>query len=97
MSSPPAYCEPCKEYVPALDLPEHLRQHVTNVADLEETLRSIRDLALAGVGNAAGVVARGRDQLETAVAEARAAGASWTQIGKAAGISRQSARERWSR
>lgn len=97
MSSPPTYCIPCQEYVPALELPAHLREHVDNVADLEETLRSIRELALAGIGNAAAVVTRGRDALETAVAEARAAGASWTEVGKAAGISRQAAREKWSR
>ncbi|WP_208544500.1 hypothetical protein [Saccharomonospora piscinae] len=37
-----------------------------------------------------------RDQITAAVAHARTAGASWERIGAAAGISRQSAHERWS-
>ena len=38
--------------------------------------------------------AAGRD-LDDAVREARASGASWADIGRAVGITRQSARERW--
>jgi hypothetical protein len=34
-------------------------------------------------------------RLDNAVAEARAAGATWEQIGRAAGITRQSAWQRW--
>jgi hypothetical protein len=34
-------------------------------------------------------------QLDDAVTEARAGGASWTTIGRAAGMTRQSAHERW--
>jgi hypothetical protein len=36
-----------------------------------------------------------RAELDTAVIDARAAGTSWERIGAAAGISRQSAHERW--
>lgn len=97
MTSPPTYCMACRRDVPALDLADHLREHVTDVDQLEDALREIRGLALAGVGNAAGAVARGREALDQAVAEARAAGASWTEVGKAAGMTRQSAQERWSR
>lgn len=49
-----------------------------------------------------GVEAAARDhkqagaRLDKTVAAARAAGASWADIGRAAGISRQSAHERWS-
>lgn len=50
---------------------------------------------LAGVAAAAHAVAQARRQLDTAVAMARVAGASWADVGKAAGISRQSAHERW--
>ncbi|MBT2586464.1 hypothetical protein [Arthrobacter sp. ISL-95] len=34
-------------------------------------------------------------RLDRTVAAAKAAGASWTDIGRAAGISRQAAHERW--
>jgi hypothetical protein len=40
-------------------------------------------------------IARAHDELGDAVARARAAGASWTVIGAAAGMTRQSAHERW--
>lgn len=34
-------------------------------------------------------------QLDEAVVTARAAGASWSEVGRAAGMTRQSAHERW--
>ncbi|WP_084797571.1 hypothetical protein [Pseudonocardia sp. Ae706_Ps2] len=59
-----------------------------------------RDLlaqALPGlaVHDAAVRLAEIREELDTAVGLARAAGASWTVIGNAAGLTRQSAHERW--
>lgn len=39
--------------------------------------------------------ATGRGPVEQAVRQAREAGASWTAVGRAAGITRQSAHERW--
>lgn len=47
------------------------------------------------VHDAAQELAAARETLDQAVATARASGASWTLIGKAAGITRQSAHERW--
>lgn len=47
------------------------------------------------VHDAAQDLAGAREALDQAVATARAAGASWTVIGKAAGLTRQSAHERW--
>lgn len=41
-------------------------------------------------------IAQAQDDLVDAVSMARAAGASWTVIGEAAGITRRSASERWS-
>lgn len=49
----------------------------------------------APVRRAAGQVARAQARLDAAVREARAAGASWAEIGDAAGMTRQSAHERW--
>ncbi|MDN5920815.1 MAG: hypothetical protein L0I76_37890 [Pseudonocardia sp.] len=40
-------------------------------------------------------IARAQERLPEAVGRARAAGASWTRIGAAAGMTRQSAHERW--
>jgi hypothetical protein len=42
-------------------------------------------------------VQHARARLDEAVASARSAGASWESIGEAAGMSRQSAHERWGR
>ncbi|WP_404316273.1 AsnC family protein [Prescottella equi] len=51
--------------------------------------------ALAAVAAAATEARKARLRLDTVVAEARAVGASWADIGRAAEISRQSAHERW--
>lgn len=40
-------------------------------------------------------IADAHDRLEAAVRDARADGATWAQIGAAAGITRQAAHERW--
>ncbi|HEY3561806.1 MAG TPA: hypothetical protein VGL05_30280 [Kribbella sp.] len=50
---------------------------------------------LVDVRAAAAAVELARDGLNAAVAAARAAGASWEAVGDAAGITRQSAHERW--
>lgn len=47
------------------------------------------------VHDAAARLVEAREELDTAVGRARAAGASWTVIGDAAGLTRQSAHERW--
>jgi hypothetical protein len=76
------------EHAPLFDLsPEQLR------AALQEVHRQ----AVTDVGAAAEAHKSSADALDRAVNAARAAGASWTEIGRAAGIARQSARERWSR
>lgn len=67
--------------------PEELR------AALEEVHRqSLIDLSSAAEANT-----RARADLDGAVSRARAAGASWGDIGRACGMARSSARERWSR
>jgi len=48
-------------------------------------------------GRAAVAASRARQALDDAVRQARDNGASWTEIGRAAGMSRQSAHERWGR
>lgn len=52
-----------------------------------------RALSLVAAGAAAVIAAE--SQLRQAVEHARGAGASWTDVGKAAGLSRQGARQRW--
>ncbi|WP_072713667.1 hypothetical protein [Rhodococcus rhodnii] len=51
--------------------------------------------SLSAVATAAADARQSRSRLDGVVAEARALGASWADIGRAAGISRQSAHERW--
>ena len=53
--------------------------------------------ALASISATRDQLANLEQQLTTAVAHARAQGASWEAIGRAAGMSRQSAHERWGR
>jgi hypothetical protein len=52
-------------------------------------------MLVAAVGLAAGEYARAGERLTAAVAEARAAGSTWAEIGAAVGITRQAAQERW--
>lgn len=51
--------------------------------------------AILGVYAAARENRQAGHRLDKTVAAAEAAGASWTDIGRAAGISRQAAHERW--
>lgn len=52
---------------------------------------------ISAVQEAASEAAAARRRLDDAVAVARAGGASWTEIGQATGMTRQSAHERWGR
>lgn len=52
-------------------------------------------MRLEDVADAAAKAAEAAKELDEAVAEARAAGATWADVGRAVGITRQSARERW--
>ncbi len=51
--------------------------------------------ALAEVEAAAAAASQAKLRLDSAVALARHSGASWADIGRAAGMARQSAQERW--
>lgn len=51
--------------------------------------------ALVEVKAAAGAAASVKERLDAAVTLARHSGASWADIGRAAGMARQSAQERW--
>lgn len=53
------------------------------------------DAAVQAVGGACQNVKAALAVLDDAVVAARAAGATWSQIGMATGMSRQSAHERW--
>jgi hypothetical protein len=64
-------------------------------AHIEEELRSSTSKAIEGVAEWAAALAKTSDSLTQAVAAARAAGASWGDVGRAVGVSRQAARQRW--
>lgn len=93
----PTTCLACGDTLEPAEVREHLQGHQVSTANLEELLQTIRNESLTDVGTAAATAREGRELLDQAVASARATGASWTEIGQAAGMTRQSARERWSR
>lgn len=66
-------------------------------AELEELLSEQTRLAVQSVQEAAANLHRDGVALDRAVAAARSAGASWADIGRAVGITRQSAQARWTR
>lgn len=53
------------------------------------------DAALEALGRSCTEVRAATQRLEDAVLAARSAGATWAQIGDAAGVTRQAAHERW--
>jgi hypothetical protein len=90
-------------------VPGQLDLDVPDRADLERELANVREQAeriavqmseftvraVDRVAAAAAAYAGAGEQLDKAVAEARGMGATWEQIGRAAGITRQSAWSRW--
>jgi len=65
------------------------------VIDLWRSEHGFGTDALAGVAAAAAAAADAKEWLDSTVALARQSGASWAEIGRAAGMARQSAQERW--
>jgi len=59
--------------------------------------RKLPGAELARLGNAARRLAEAAAAMGEAAAGARRAGASWAQIGNAAGVTRQAAQQRWRR
>lgn len=57
--------------------------------------RALPGAELSALIVAAGVLEQAEAQVAQAVAAARAAGASWSQVGDAVGVSRQGAQQRW--
>lgn len=57
--------------------------------------RPVPGVELAGLIDAAHAVAEAEHHLARAARAARRAGATWTQIGDAAGVTRQAAQQRW--
>lgn len=78
---------------------------VAYATDREDVEAAARDLwraehafsqdALDEVESASRLVADARQRLDAAVAFARHGGATWAEVGRAAGMTRQSAQERW--
>lgn len=65
------------------------------VADLWRSEHLFTAGTLEDVAAAADAISAARARLDSAVAMARHGGASWADIGRAAGMTRQSAQERW--
>jgi hypothetical protein len=80
---------PSTEYALA---PEEVEEHC--MAEWERHLRIA--LPVLAIHDLTRQIAQAHDDLVQAVCAARSAGVSWTMIGEAAGITGQSAHERWS-
>ena len=66
-------------------------------AELEELLHEQTRLAVQSVADTAAALGQAGEALDRAVRAARNAGASWADIARAAGMSRQAAQQRWGR
>ncbi|MGP0224069.1 hypothetical protein [Paenarthrobacter sp. NCHU4564] len=83
-----------KEYCPLGDA-AYVSGPVEDAVQDEWMIHIAPSEALLGVEAAAREHRQALHRLDKTVAAAKAAGASWADIGRAAGISRQSAHERW--
>ena len=83
-----------KEYVPVGEFAD-VSGEVEDAVQEEWLVHIAPFEAILGVEAAARAHRRAGHRLDKAVAAAKAAAASWTDIGRAAGISRQAAHERW--
>ena len=83
-----------KEYVPVGEFAD-VSGEVEEAVREEWLVHIAPSEAILGVEAAAREHRQAGHRLDKTVAAAKAAGASWTDIGRAAGISRQAAHERW--
>ncbi|NHW48608.1 hypothetical protein HAV21_17180 [Paenarthrobacter sp. MSM-2-10-13] len=83
-----------KEYVPSGEFAD-VSGEVEEAVREEWLVHIAPSEAILGVEAAAKEHRQAGLRLDKTVAAAKAAGASWTDIGRAAGISRQAAHERW--
>lgn len=77
------------------EVEEELAQLREQRQRIENELAEYRARAVVSVEEAAAAHGEASEQLDQAVARARDYGASWADIGRAVGITRQSAHERW--
>jgi len=84
-----------RDYLPPEE-PAHASGEVEDAIHDEWNAHIAPSEAIVGVEAAAREYTQAGHRLDKTVAAAKAAGASWTDIGRAVGISRQSAHERWS-
>ena len=83
-----------REYVPMGEA-AYVSVQVESAVQDEWHIHIAPSEAILGVEAAAKEHRQAGHRLDKTVAAAKAAGASWTDIGRAAGISRQAAHERW--
>jgi hypothetical protein len=97
LAADPVYAEQVQRYPAGASIaPESVEGEEDDDGALGQWRAHLAE-ALPGlaVHDAAARLTTAREDLESAVGRARAAGASWTVIGEAAGLTRQSAHERW--
>ncbi|NWL12313.1 hypothetical protein DM793_13615 [Paenarthrobacter nitroguajacolicus] len=83
-----------REYLPPGD-PAFVSGHLENAVHEEWLAHIAPSEAILGIEAAAREHRQAGHRLDKTVAAAKAAGASWADIGRAAGISRQAAHEHW--
>lgn len=81
--------------LPLLPSPDEMAEMRDHRRRVEDQLTEQTKQAVHSVAECAAAVGSAGAQLDRAVQLARYAGASWTAIGEAVGISRQAATERW--
>lgn len=82
--------------LPLLPGPNDIADTLERRRRIEEELAGQARAAVQTVAETAAALGTMSDQLDQAVKHARAAGAPWSEIGRAVGISRQAAQQRWS-
>ncbi|MFP5371521.1 MAG: hypothetical protein ACLGI3_12340 [Actinomycetes bacterium] len=81
--------------LPLLPSPDEMLQLRDRRARIEDELAAEAAAAARSVAQWADALGKAGTGLDQAVRAARAAGVSWSEIGRAAGISRQAATMRW--
>ena len=81
--------------LPLLPSPAEMEELRAQRRSIETQLEEQSAAAVHSVAECAAALGQSATALDQAVANARAAGATWVEIGRAAGISRQAAMQRW--
>lgn len=95
MTEPDEDDAPTVVMLPFIPGPNDLADVLERRRRIEDELRAGVQATLQTVAETAAALGKTNEALDQAVKHARAAGASWADIGRAVGITRQSAQGRW--